>query len=340
MSTLSILTTLDVYYPTFADQLVQSTQSYYAKEAETLSSSMQPAEYIVHVDARLQQESTRCERFFERQSKKEVMIVVQEELVANVSETIVAGAFNNLVKENDTESLRTLYRLLSVVNQVDIMHSAWSDYIKVCIPMDATDGQTFGVEMVQYPERDEEMVPALLSFKAHLDGVLRNSFNSDEMFSAYLRESFEWVVNRRRDKPAEYLAKYLDNILRKGDKGLASGESSVEEEMDRVLVLFRFVHGKDVFEAFYKKDLAKRLLLAKSASADAERSMLTKLKNGNPSLSPLSLFPPPSPPAGHHPPPAMSWPATDRGRMRSTVYAEIRGDVQRYRYLPGFYEIV
>ena len=39
--------------------------------------------------------------------------------------------------------------------------------------------------------------------------------------------------------------------------------------------------GKDVFEAFYKKDLAKRLLLGKSASFDAEKSMLLKLKQGN-----------------------------------------------------------
>ena len=36
--------------------------------------------------------------------------------------------------------------------------------------------------------------------------------------------------------------------------------------------------GKDVFEAFYKKDLAKRLLLGKSASTDAEKAMITKLK--------------------------------------------------------------
>ena len=135
-----------------------------------------------------------------------------------------------------------------------------------------------------HPERDEEMVPSLLTFKSHLDNLLLQSFNSDDLFSQSLRECFEWFINRRRDKPAEYIAKYLDNLLRKGDKGLsAAGESAshtLEEEMDRVLVMFRFVHGKDVFEAFYKKDLAKRLLLAKSASADAERSMLAKLKNG------------------------------------------------------------
>lgn len=38
------------------------------------------------------------------------------------------------------------------------------------------------------------------------------------------------------------------------------------------------LQGKDVFEAFYKKDLAKRLLLGKSASIDAEKSMINKLK--------------------------------------------------------------
>lgn len=43
--------------------------------------------------------------------------------------------------------------------------------------------------------------------------------------------------------------------------------------------------GKDVFEAFYKKDLAKRLLVGKSASVDAEKSMLSKLKHGKLHLS-------------------------------------------------------
>ena len=41
--------------------------------------------------------------------------------------------------------------------------------------------------------------------------------------------------------------------------------------------MFKYI-GKDIFEAFYKKDLAKRLLVGKSASVDAEKSMLLKLK--------------------------------------------------------------
>lgn len=45
---------------------------------------------------------------------------------------------------------------------------------------------------------------------------------------------------------------------------------------------FWLLKGKDVFEAFYKKDLAKRLLLGKSASIDAEKSMISKVNNFSP----------------------------------------------------------
>lgn len=64
--------------------------------------------------------------------------------------------------------------------------------------------------------------------------------------------------------------------LRAGNKELT--EVELERILDKIMVLFRFIHGKDVFEAFYKKDLAKRLLVGKSASVDSEKSMLSKLK--------------------------------------------------------------
>ncbi len=64
--------------------------------------------------------------------------------------------------------------------------------------------------------------------------------------------------------------------MRSGNK--EATEEELDKILDKIMVLFRFIHGKDVFEAFYKKDLAKRLLIGKSASVDAEKSMLSKLK--------------------------------------------------------------
>lgn len=60
-------------------------------------------------------------------------------------------------------------------------------------------------------------------------------------------------------------------------------ESSLLESLiNQVIVIFRFIHGKDLFEAFYKKDLAKRLLQPSSSrhhvNLDAERLVVAKLK--------------------------------------------------------------
>lgn len=58
----------------------------------------------------------------------------------------------------------------------------------------------------------------------------------------------------------------------------ADEDAELDRQLDNGLELFRFLDGKDVFEAFYKKDLARRLLMGRSASSDAERNMLGKLK--------------------------------------------------------------
>ena len=48
--------------------------------------------------------------------------------------------------------------------------------------------------------------------------------------------------------------------------------------MDKTITVFRYLTDKDVFERYYKSHLAKRLLLGRSVSDDAERGMLAKLK--------------------------------------------------------------
>ena len=134
LSSLQILSTLDLYHPTFEQDLVQYTQSYYHAEAEKLSLTLTPAEYIAHVYRRLRMEEQRCDRYFERPSKKEVMEVVQQELITRVCENIIEKGFNDLVKSNDIESLQTLYRLLSLVLETEVMRTAWAEYIKVVPP--------------------------------------------------------------------------------------------------------------------------------------------------------------------------------------------------------------
>ncbi|XP_067136067.1 LOW QUALITY PROTEIN: cullin-4B [Centruroides vittatus] len=139
-----------------------------------------------------------------------------------------------------------------------------------------SDLQKHGRVIVTNPEKDKTMVQELLDFKDQMDTIVNYCFQRNEKFVNSLKEAFEHFINQRPNKPAELIAKFVDSKLRTGNK--EATEEELERLLDKIMVLFRFIHGKDVFEAFYKKDLAKRLLVGKSASVDAEKSMLSKLK--------------------------------------------------------------
>ena len=54
-------------------------------------------------------------------------------------------------------------------------------------------------------ERDKAMVQELLDLKAKVDTIIAESFQGNEKFTDVVRESFESVVNKRQNKPAELI---------------------------------------------------------------------------------------------------------------------------------------
>ena len=223
--------------------------------------------YLEHCELRLSQESARCSDYLESDTKQPLMSVVERELLSKHTETLLKKGFSSLMDHAPAriDDLTRMYRLFSRVNALESLKAALSEYIR-----------TRGKEIVMDEEKDKDLVNMLLEFKAKLDLVLVKSFFNNDSFAQSLKESFEHFINLRQNKPAELIAKFLDSKLRSGNK--SGSEEEMESMLDRVLLLFRYIQGKDVFEAFYKKDLAKRLILNKYASIDAEKSMVSKLK--------------------------------------------------------------
>jgi cullin 3 len=55
-------------------------------------------------------------------------------------------------------------------------------------------------------------------------------------------------------------------------------DDEIDVALEKTIILFRFLIDKDKFERYYKNHLARRLLYARSASDDAEKGMVAKLK--------------------------------------------------------------
>ncbi|KAK9477682.1 Cullin family-domain-containing protein [Lipomyces japonicus] len=265
-TTIHMLSTLGAYFDEFHLEFINSTQKFYSKLAEEMASSLNTGDYLKAASKYLTFESDQAKEFdFDRKTKAETAEVTRQSLIFQTIDFIIGNGFEQFVEDDDIESLSLLYSLFAQVDGLDVTVKAWSDYIR-------SEGFTF----VQDPSRDQEMVKSLLKFKAKLDKILEQAFKNDVKFHNALRESFESFINKRQNVPAERIAKYIDELMKIGNRQMEDTE--MDDRLERVLVLFRFIQGKDTFEAFYKKDLAKRLLLNKSASDDAEAKMLQRLK--------------------------------------------------------------
>ncbi|XP_019616401.1 PREDICTED: cullin-4A-like isoform X2 [Branchiostoma belcheri] len=295
-SLLGMLSDLQIYKEAFEVRFLQETERLYAAEGQRLMQEREIAEYLHHVDKRLEEEQDRLMFYMDQSTQKPLVSCVEKQLLGEHLVNILQKGLHQLLDENRTDDLKLMYNLFAKVKAgLETLCQHWGDYIKKmsrygiqgsalnwfqsylpgrkhCTSINGS----FGSTIVINPEKDKTMVQELLDFKDKVDNILQSCFSSNEKFINTMKESFETFINKRLNKPAELIAKYVDSKLRAGNK--EATEEELERMLDKIMVLFRFIHGKDVFEAFYKKDLAKRLLVGKSASVDAEKSMLSKLK--------------------------------------------------------------
>ncbi|XP_046734917.1 cullin-4A isoform X2 [Diprion similis] len=264
-SLLRMLSDLQIYQEAFEAKFLVATERLYAAEGQRLMNEHDVPEYLAHVDKRLQEENERLLHYLDTSTKWSLIHTVEKQLLSEHITSLLQKGLSGLLDENRTSDLSLLYNLYSrVKNGLIELCLNFNSYIK--------KGRTIVID----PEKDKTMVQELLDFKDKMDNIVNTCFHRNEKFGNSLKEAFEAFINQRANKPAELIAKFVDCKLRAGNK--EATEEELERLLDKIMVLFRFIHGKDVFEAFYKKDLAKRLLVGKSASVDAEKSMLSKLK--------------------------------------------------------------
>ncbi|OTB06834.1 hypothetical protein M426DRAFT_318544 [Hypoxylon sp. CI-4A] len=297
---ISMLKVLTIYGKSFEPRFLKTSRVYYQEFADEQSSASLKV-YISSCERLLTREDYRCNAYnFDSTTKRQLMNDAHDILIKNYSEKLLdGGSIGKLLDENALDSMRALYDLLRLSDIQKKLRQPWEEYIKEA-----------GSVIVNDTSRGDAMVVRLLEFRRALDLMIRDAFNRDDEFTYSMRQAFGSFINDRKvqsawktgtSKVGEMIAKYIDMLLRGGLKTLPktllsdvkdridaerSGQASTGDEdaeldrqLDQALELFRFIEGKDVFEAFYKQDLARRLLMGRSASADAERSMLAKLKN-------------------------------------------------------------
>ena len=281
---------LGFYRETFEPMFLESTAARYAREGDELRATLDPFEYARHCETRLREEAAMCDDALDAATTRRAVAVVARCLVEKHLQGLLDDAFTKAFGENKTDEMARFYTLARRCGGGGGQSERPGKSLDDATGRTAADGcskfvdavrrafgsslRELGMDIVKDETREKDMVPRLLALKTAADDAVKRAFDGGEAFAATAREAFEHFVNARANKPPELIAKFVDGVLR----AQGGGGAETERALDGALGLFRHVQGKDAFEAFYKKDLAKRLLLGKSASVDAEKSMISRLK--------------------------------------------------------------
>ncbi|THH15298.1 hypothetical protein EW146_g5163 [Bondarzewia mesenterica] len=270
-------------YQTFESYYLELITGYYSAESEKLATSVdKDALYFLnYCTSCIDEEVTRSKELLPRSSWNIVLEAVERALLTQRVQWLAKEGLPKLLNNKDMEGLSTIYHLSFRVNGLKELNVQFKIYVESMVR-----------SIVQDSARDEEMVDRLLEFKAFADRALHRAFadpvvsaapstsdvkkQPNKDFGYALIDAFTVGFKARRNKPAEMIAKHIDRLMRKGQRGASDAE--FEAQLDAVLALYRFTDDKDVFRTFYHRALAKRLLLERSASDDFELAMLKKLK--------------------------------------------------------------
>ncbi|MCL4139380.1 UNVERIFIED_CONTAM: hypothetical protein GTU68_022469, partial [Idotea baltica] len=247
-SLLRMLSSLQIYHKVFESKFLMATEQLYSREGQRLMQERDVPQYLQHVEKRLNEENNRTLHYLDMSTKRQLIYCVEKQMLSEHKTALLQKGLDQLLDQNRRKDLSLLYSLFSrIKGGLDYLCSQFNAYIK-----------TFGKTIVINPEKDKGMVQELLDFKDKMDGVVSQCLCNSDRFVLALKEAFEHFINQRLNKPAELIAKFVDGKLKSGNK--EATEDELERLLDKIMVLFRFIHGKDVFEAFYKKVTPGRTL--------------------------------------------------------------------------------
>uniref|UniRef100_A0A3Q4ARL0 Cullin family profile domain-containing protein n=1 Tax=Mola mola TaxID=94237 RepID=A0A3Q4ARL0_MOLML len=243
---------LKFYQEIFEGLFLTKTGEYYKQEASNLLQESNCSQYMEKVLGRLKDEEMRCRKYLHPSSYAKVIHECQQRMVADHLQ-FLHGECQNIIRQEKRDDMANMYTLLrSVANGLPHMIQE----LQVHIHNEGLRG-TSNLSQENMPTL---FVESVLEVHSKFVQLINTVLNGDQHFMSAL------------DK----LAKYCDNLLKKSAKGMT--ENEVEDKLTSFITVFKYIDDKDIFQKFYARMLAKRLIHGLSLSMDSEEAMINKLK--------------------------------------------------------------
>lgn len=292
-----------LYLTVFEPAYLDNSRVFYQSECAKLLRESDCSTWLRQSKKRLSEEENRCQTTVLALSTSKISKVVEQEMISShlVDFLAMEGSGIKAMIDNDRyEDLGLLYELVARVDstKAPLTHALNVRVIELGKQINKTiettdfsaagpvdDGEAVdGEEKAKVQKQSAaakqtaaavRWVDEVLLLKAKFDTMCEKCMNSDLILQTVLTKSFSDFINVF-DRCSEYVSLFIDDNLKRGIKGKT--EAEIEAVLDKATTLVRYIQDKDMFERYYKKHLARRLLQGRSESQDAEKTMISRMK--------------------------------------------------------------
>jgi len=264
----------NVYERDFDGIFLGTTQEFYRNESSLFLSENSASAYVSKAETRLEEEKLRASTLsLPPTTEVPLRHILEMELIERHAKTLVTlenSGFAVLLKdESKISDMKKMYDLfVRVPTSVDFLRDAFCERIKM-------DGKALIADQDRGDISPSAFIEGLLKMRQKYMNIADNAFRGEKKIHKRLKESFEDFLNVDT-RVANCLAIYSHELLRSGLKG--ASEEETNRKLNNVILIFRYISDKDVFESYYKTHLARRLLTGTSVSDEAEKAMVSQLK--------------------------------------------------------------
>ncbi|KAJ3526661.1 hypothetical protein NM208_g11081 [Fusarium decemcellulare] len=287
-----------LYLTVFEPRFLDNSKNYYAAECDKLLRESDAGAWLRHTQQRLKEEMDRCGTTIEVETLPKVTQTIDQELIVAHMPEFLALEGSGLRWMIDNDKIDDLSILYELIARVDSKKTALREILQRRVvelgleienALKNTDFSTSGDgneggegdkakalnPAAQQTAAAIKWVDDVLRLKDKFDNLWSRCFQDDLIIQSALTKSFSDFINMF-NRCSEYVSLFIDDNLKRGIKGKT--EAEVDVVLEKAIVLIRYLQDRDLFQTYYQRHLARRLLHGKSESYDVEKQIVSRMK--------------------------------------------------------------